>query len=268
MSKNERFYQANEEITLRFYQMPKALFGNPKYKGLSLGAKAMYSILRDRQDLSIANNWIDGEGYIYLVFDIDNLAELIEMDRKTVMKYKKELVSYGLLIDKRVGQGKANKLYVLKPELAEDEPQTLGTTKKSKNGTSRSGKNGLQEVEKIHPNDTELSDTELKIDDDDYIKTQKFFIDEFIQESKERNIPQEEIQEVVQELKGTIFSLPTLDDTFDKVMPKYERGEISTFGKYFIQVLKREQRRIEYLDQQSKKVEKPIDFHFYNWLEN
>lgn len=35
-----RFYKASEEITLRFYQMPKALFNNPRYKGLSLGAKA------------------------------------------------------------------------------------------------------------------------------------------------------------------------------------------------------------------------------------
>jgi len=42
-----------EEITLRFYQTPKALFKNPKYRGLSLGPKLMYSILRDRLDISI-----------------------------------------------------------------------------------------------------------------------------------------------------------------------------------------------------------------------
>ena len=29
----ERFYTANEEVTLRFYQTPKALFKNPVYKG-------------------------------------------------------------------------------------------------------------------------------------------------------------------------------------------------------------------------------------------
>ncbi|MCL4354959.1 replication initiator protein A, partial [Patescibacteria group bacterium] len=38
-----RFYTEKEEITLRFYQTPKALFKNPKYLGLSLGAKLMYS---------------------------------------------------------------------------------------------------------------------------------------------------------------------------------------------------------------------------------
>ena len=35
---SDRFYTLKEEIILRFYQTPKALFNNPKYKGLSLGA--------------------------------------------------------------------------------------------------------------------------------------------------------------------------------------------------------------------------------------
>ena len=48
---SDRFYTLKEEVTLRFYQTPKALFKNPKYKGLSLGPKLMYSILRDRLDL-------------------------------------------------------------------------------------------------------------------------------------------------------------------------------------------------------------------------
>ena len=62
---SNRFYTLKEEITLRFYQTPKALFKNPKYKGLSLGPKLMYSILRDRLDLSIKNNWKDEKDYIF-----------------------------------------------------------------------------------------------------------------------------------------------------------------------------------------------------------
>jgi biotin operon repressor len=151
-----RYYKANEEVTLRFYQMPKVLFNNPRYKGLSLGAKATYSILRDRQDLSIKNNWVDEEGNIYLVFSIENLSELLEIDRKTVMKYKKELVDYGLIIDKRLGQGKANRIYVLKPELVDE---SIDIYKKSENGTSRGTENGLQQVQKRDTNDTELNDT-------------------------------------------------------------------------------------------------------------
>ena len=62
---SDRFYTEKEVVTLRFYQVPKALFKNPRYKGLSLGPKLMYSILRDRLDLSIKNNWKDEKGYIF-----------------------------------------------------------------------------------------------------------------------------------------------------------------------------------------------------------
>ncbi len=65
----------------------------------------MYSILRDRLDLSIKNNWKDEKGYIYLIFSIEELADLLEIDRKAVMRYKKLLADYGLIIDKRLGQG-------------------------------------------------------------------------------------------------------------------------------------------------------------------
>ena len=112
-----RFYTASEEVTLRFYQVPKALFKNPKYKGLSLGPKLMYSILRDRLDMSIKNNWKDEKGYICLIFSVGELASLLEMDRKADMRYKKSLVDHSLIIDKRLGQGRSNRIYVLKPEL-------------------------------------------------------------------------------------------------------------------------------------------------------
>jgi hypothetical protein len=114
---SDRFYTLNEEITLRFYQTPKALFKNPRYKALSLGPKLMYSVLRDRLDLSIQNNWKDKKGYIYLIFGIEDLASLLEIDRKAVIRYKKLLSDYGLIIDKRLGQGRPNIIYVLKPEL-------------------------------------------------------------------------------------------------------------------------------------------------------
>jgi hypothetical protein len=114
---SSRFYTEKEEVTLRFYQVPKALFKNSKYKELSLGPKLMYSILRDRLDLSIKNNWKDEKGYIYLIFSIEELASLLEIDRKAIMRYKKSLVDYRLIIDKRLGQGRSNRIYVLKPEL-------------------------------------------------------------------------------------------------------------------------------------------------------
>jgi len=41
---SNRFYTAKEEVALRFYQTPKALFKNPAYKGLDLVSCQLSSI--------------------------------------------------------------------------------------------------------------------------------------------------------------------------------------------------------------------------------
>ena len=150
---SDRFYTEKEEMTLRFYQVPKALFKNPRYKGLSLGPKLMYSILRDRLELSIKNNWKDEKGYIYLIFSLKELIRLLTIDEKTVIKYKKELVKYALIVDKRVGQGNPNRIYVLKPELGDSQNWNFSS--------SRTVKKALLEQEKVHPNDTDVNETNL-----------------------------------------------------------------------------------------------------------
>jgi len=118
-----------------------------------MGAKLMYSILRDRLDVSIKNEWEDEKGYIYLVFSLKELLNLLEIDEKTVIKYKKALVKYKLIFDKRVGQGNPNRIYVLKPE--------LGNFQNWKNSSSRTGKKSLLELEKSHPNNTNVNDPNL-----------------------------------------------------------------------------------------------------------
>ena len=148
-----RFYTEKEEVTLRFYQVPKALFKNPIYEGLSLGSKLMYSILRDRLDMSIKNNWKDEKGYIYLIFSGEELINLLEVSKNTVTKYKRELVKHRLIINKRLGQGKSDMIYVLKPEIKE--------FLNPKNWESRIPKNTLLEFQKIHPNDTNVNDPNL-----------------------------------------------------------------------------------------------------------
>lgn len=152
----DRRYRVQDFQEIRFYQMPKSLFGNTHYKGLDLGAKAMYSILRDRQDLSIRNGWMDEEGFIYSIYTIDDLAELLEMNRKTIMKYKKMLIEYGLLIAKSLGKGLPDRLYVLRPE-------EFPTGTSPKNGPVQ--KTDPELVQKTDPNDTDnINETEILID--------------------------------------------------------------------------------------------------------
>ena len=126
---SNRFYTAKEEVTIRFYQVPKTLFNNIIYKGLSLGPKLMYSILRDRLDLSIKNDWKDEKGYIYLNFSVVELSDILEDGVKSVIRYKKILIDYKLIYEKRMGQGKPNWIYVLKPELIKNQKRQNGISR-------------------------------------------------------------------------------------------------------------------------------------------
>src|SRR4030042_4687189 len=150
---SDRFYTLKEEVTLRFFQTPKALFKNPKYKGLSLGPKLMYSILRDRLDLSIKNNWKDEKGYIYLIYSVEELSNILEAGIRSIIRYKKSLVEYRLIYEKRLGQGKPNWILFLKPELK--------GIQKCQNGISGDDKKPLLGVPKLHPIETYVNDTNL-----------------------------------------------------------------------------------------------------------
>lgn len=177
----ERCYKANEEIKLRFYQMPKVLFINPKYRRLSLGAKAMYAVLRDRQELSISNNvkyedrWVDEEGNIYLLFanepkkDDDRaidekpirdfaLTEILNVSKNTVTTYKNELIKYDLIFIKKMGQGKVDRIYVLKPELP---PINIENYETPKNQDSKIPNIVNLESQKLTGSDTNLNETDV-----------------------------------------------------------------------------------------------------------
>ena len=150
---SNRFYTAKEEVTLRFYQVPKTLFNNTIYKGLSLGPKLMYSILRDRLDLSIKNDWKDEKGYIYLIFSVVELSNILDAGVRSIIRYKKILIDYKLIYEKRMGQGKPNWIYVLKPELTKNQ--------KCQNGISGDANKTHLEVSISHSIDTNVNQTDL-----------------------------------------------------------------------------------------------------------
>ena len=81
----------------------------------------MYPILRDRLDMSIKNNWEDKDWFIYLVFSVEELSDILDAGVRSVIRYKKTLVEYELIYEKRLGQGKPNWIYILKPELNENQ---------------------------------------------------------------------------------------------------------------------------------------------------
>lgn len=148
-----RFYTIADHETGNFYKLEKSLFTTSRYRALNANAKVAYSILRDRNDLSIKNNWVDEQGYIYFYFDCTKLAEIMNVSTSTVNSIKKDLRKSGLLFERRQGQGKPNQMYILKPE-------TVDNALNSENRISRIA--NFIDLEKRKPlgSDTEVNETD------------------------------------------------------------------------------------------------------------
>lgn len=171
MENNTRMFTVDQVHEQSFYQIPKHIHINPKYKGLSAGAILTYGLLKDRQELSIKNNWIDEGGNVFLYFDCDKLGEMLNFSRKSIVKFKKELEECDLLRQKRQGQGKPNKIYVMHVESYVQEKEATETPINSECEVSTQ-----QEVSKSNSSKTEYNKTEYikdlhhPSDDDGFLK--------------------------------------------------------------------------------------------------
>ncbi|MEX5915309.1 replication initiator protein A [Staphylococcus arlettae] len=167
----------------KFYQLPKVFFTNPKYTKLSNDAKITWSILRDRLDLSIRNNWVDENGDIFFIYTNEKLKSILNISSPNKLsKIKKELTEADLFNQIRVGLNKPNKLYIKKPEVTEADVYyisqqendieqhnntdvSLSYVQKYDNDTSRNINMIHHDISKEYTNDTDLSNT-------DYIETE------------------------------------------------------------------------------------------------
>ena len=150
---NTKRIRLSEVQENRFYQLPKFLVHDEQFKKLSGDAKILYSIMRDRHELSIKNNWVDDDGYVYIIYSRDSMMEDLGISDKTATKYMKELKKYGLIDEVRQGLNKPNIIYVLTLDL-----ETQWNRKKYGSGTVKST---VQEPKILRPNDTNTNDTEF-----------------------------------------------------------------------------------------------------------
>lgn len=155
---NQNIYRKAEK---KFLMLPALLIYGELYRGLDSGAKIAWTILNDRANLSKKNGWYDEEGNVYFVYTNQELMNLVNVSEPTIVKIKKELISYGLLDQKRMGRGKANLLYIYEPVASKSDAQNLieiddvGNTlefQNLKNLSSRTENNLVQELKKIKPN--------------------------------------------------------------------------------------------------------------------
>lgn len=177
----ENAYHVSDVIGEKFLRLPTALFAGADYRNTSLEAKNIYALLLDRLSLSRKNGWLNEDGEVYVYYNRDDIAEYLNISKRTVIKAFAELTEVNLVCEKRQGLGRPNMIFVLKPRLsdgdateydertereieqyagidgepdgggdAESEPGTLDSSQKCKNCTSRSAESALQEVQDLH----------------------------------------------------------------------------------------------------------------------
>ena len=109
------YYRGMEAEQYSFYRVPKILFTAECFKELSCEAKVLYGLLLDRMSLSMKNHWMDEEERIYIIFTVEEIAELLNCGTQKAVKLLKELDSekgIGLIEKKRLGLGRPNVIYV------------------------------------------------------------------------------------------------------------------------------------------------------------
>ena len=95
------------ETSERYFKLPKLLFESPRYEDMRLDSNVSYSILKDRLSLSLRNNWVDGEGRIYLVYSNTSLMKILKVSKSTLLRIKKQLAEYDLI--KEIQQSTSSK---------------------------------------------------------------------------------------------------------------------------------------------------------------
>lgn len=129
------YFRGMEAEQYSFYRVPKVLFTAECFRTLSCEAKVLYGLLLDRMSLSIKNRWFDEEDRVYIVFTVEEIAELLNCGTQKAVKLLKELdmeKGIGLIEKRRLGLGKPNVIYV-KNFMVKDCPETKQDEKQREN---------------------------------------------------------------------------------------------------------------------------------------
>ena len=173
---NFNYLSASGIDKFTFYRMPKILFVDDYFSAISCEAKVLYGLLLDRATLSKSNNWIDELGRVYVFFKQTEAMEMLNIKKNKVIAIFKELEDIGLLIRKKLGQGKPTRLYVLdfsshtddensktNEVVSDDEEQTSSNdTKKEVKRFEKQTSKGLKNkpLSSNYINKTEMNKTE------------------------------------------------------------------------------------------------------------
>ena len=212
------FYGPQADL-FSFYRLPKALFVDPRFRGISSESKILYGLLLDRMGLSAKNGWTDDTGRVYIIFTTEEIMEALYYADNKATKLMKELEGIGLIERKRRGLGKPSLIYVKnfisessEPRIQNRENHDSGTVKTATTESLKS--RGI----KNNQNNTDLSETDPFLSDvaagtesegkDDRTRYQEYFARQLGFDALIASYPEDEdmLREMLELLVDTVCS--------------------------------------------------------------
>ena len=117
---NESVDTVKPEIGYLFSKIPKKLLYNNEKIKLSCEAMILYALMLDRFSLSVANNWRDKDGKVYILCSIKDAQKTVLCSRGKMMGVFKELCDKGLIFKKRQGRCRPDMIYINEKFLYDD----------------------------------------------------------------------------------------------------------------------------------------------------
>lgn len=155
------YHYAERAEQYSFYRMPKILFTDERFKGLSTEAKVLYGLMLDRMALSVKHQWYDENQRVYIYYSLEDTISQLNCGKDKGVKLFAELDTekgYGLIERRKQGQGKPAIIYV--KELFGNPEVLTSETPKSALLENRGQDFGKAEANNTDNNKTDYSDTD------------------------------------------------------------------------------------------------------------
>lgn len=117
----KRYFTTDDHANLIYFQFPKLLMYGERYKKMSADGKLFYMLCLDLIKLSMKKGWKDEYGRYYIKMSLEIIQKRMSCAKQKAANLKKELADYELMDAVRIGQGKADRLYILQVEYSDED---------------------------------------------------------------------------------------------------------------------------------------------------
>lgn len=106
------YFYGDQADRYSFIRIPKALMTDKTFSKMQNWTKITYGFLLDRMQISLKNQWVDDQGFVYVIYPLDEIKKDMGINKKQAAECLSELEKAGLLERKFQGPGLPELIYL------------------------------------------------------------------------------------------------------------------------------------------------------------